>query len=457
MNQRSLKKRLVISLLVVFVSLWSLVFIWLYIDLKQRLQDTLDQRLLASAQMVARLLQQLPLHHFEAALETQQQSNDPQHLIACEVSLLSADVALGQHIIAKTRGAPPTLSQQNLGFSTWSQHGVKWRSYVLRKGDIQVVAAERLVLRDALLQQILRSVLIPLLLSLFVCIGLIILIIRKEFLPLDQMSEHLSHPKLSLQDINSYLSQIDPKTVPQEVKPFVDNSIQLIQRLSSSLVQEQAFSAYAAHELRSPLTAIKTNLQLAVMMTKQQDIAENIQHHLQQADESIRRYAALLEQLLLLTQSENSVTHPSHAEPVVPLLEHVQATLETYYPQIRQMLWVDWQSLDSLNLPAMVIFTLLKNLIENALLHAQATQISIFMQEHKLIILDNGTALQPEDLACLGQRFWRKSSEQAGHGLGLALVQALCKQYHYQILFAVNKPSGLRVEIFAQQCLDGAE
>lgn len=52
MNQRSLKKRLVISLLVVFVSLWSLVFIWLYIDLKQRLQDTLDQRLLASAQMV---------------------------------------------------------------------------------------------------------------------------------------------------------------------------------------------------------------------------------------------------------------------------------------------------------------------------------------------------------------------------------------------------------------------
>ena len=450
MNQRSLKKRLVISLLVVFVSLWSLVFTWLYIDLKQRLQDTLDQRLLASAQMVARLLQQLPLHHFESALQTQPQSNDPQHLIACEVSLFSADVALGQQIVAKTRGAPPRLSQQALGFSTWSQHEVKWRSYVLRKGDIQVVAAERLVLRDALLQQILQSVLVPLLLSLLVCIGLIILIIRKEFLPLDQMSEHLTHPKLSFQEINTYLSQIDPKTVPQEVKPFVDNSIQLIQRLSSSLVQEQAFSAYAAHELRSPLTAIKINLQLAVMMAKQKNSPENIQYHLQQADESVRRYTTLLEQLLLLTQSENSITSLSHAEPVAPRLEHVQTTLETRYPQLRQMLWVDWQSLDSLNLPAMVIFTLLKNLIENTLLHAQATEISIFMQGSKLIILDNGIALQPEDFAYLGQRFWRKSSEQIGHGLGLALVQALCKQYHYQIVFALNPPSGLRVEIFAQ-------
>ena len=61
MRSYSLKWRLVSSLLLVFLCLWSMVFAWLYVDLQKRLQDTLDQRLLASAQMVARLIQQLPM------------------------------------------------------------------------------------------------------------------------------------------------------------------------------------------------------------------------------------------------------------------------------------------------------------------------------------------------------------------------------------------------------------
>ena len=61
MQNYSLKWRLVSMFMVVFLSLWSLVFCWLYYDLQQRLQDTLDQRLFASAQMVARLIQHLPL------------------------------------------------------------------------------------------------------------------------------------------------------------------------------------------------------------------------------------------------------------------------------------------------------------------------------------------------------------------------------------------------------------
>jgi hypothetical protein len=145
MRSYSLKWRLVTSLLMVFLCLWSIVFAWLYVDLQKRLQDTLDQRLSASAHMVARLIQQLPMKAIKNELIQQtNKSTDAENLIACEVSLFSSDISVGQHVVAKTRGAPANLSQQQLGFSTWQQSEIEWRSYVLRKNDIQVVAAERM-------------------------------------------------------------------------------------------------------------------------------------------------------------------------------------------------------------------------------------------------------------------------------------------------------------------------
>ncbi|OAL85924.1 histidine kinase [Acinetobacter sp. SFD] len=448
MFSHSLKWRLVMSLLAVFIVLWSAVFSWLYIDLKQRLQDTLDQRLSASAQMVARLIQQLPLDSLgDATLSKLAKNDDANQLIACEVSLFSSDISLGNQVIAKTRGAPQNLSQRPEGFSTWQQGDTEWRSYVLRRGDIQVVAAERMFLRDMLLQQILQSVLVPLVFSLLICIALIIFIIRRQFRPLDQLSQYLNQKNLNYSQAADFLMQLKPASIPQEVQPFVNNSTQLIQKLNDSLQQEKAFSAYAAHELRSPLTAIKTHVQLAQLIGQQQNLPESIQHNLQQANESIRRYTLLLEQLLLLTQSENSIQAMPEAIWLRPTLEKVLADLSTRYPEINEKIQVDWESLGEIQLPEFVLYTVLKNLLENALLHAQATHIWISMQSHGLVIEDDGQQLTAKDIQHLGQRFWRKSAQQHGHGLGLALTVNLLKQYGYLLSFNARRPYGLRIEI----------
>ena len=448
MFSHSLKWRLVMSLLAVFIVLWSAVFSWLYIDLKQRLQDTLDQRLSASAQMVARLIQQLPLDSLgDATLSKLAKNDDANQLIACEVSLFSSDISLGNQVIAKTRGAPQNLSQRPEGFSTWQQGDTEWRSYVLRRGDIQVVAAERMFLRDMLLQQILQSVLVPLIFSLLICIALIIFIIRRQFRPLDQLSQYLNQKNLNYSQAADFLMQLKPASIPQEVQPFVNNSTQLIQKLNDSLQQEKAFSAYAAHELRSPLTAIKTHVQLAQLIGQQQNLPESIQHNLQQANESIRRYTLLLEQLLLLTQSENSIQAMSEAIWLRPTLEKVLADLSTRYPEINEKIQVDWESLGEIQLPEFVLYTVLKNLLENALLHAQATHIWISMQSHGLVIEDDGQQLTAKDIQHLGQRFWRRSAQQHGHGLGLAWTVNLLKQYGDLLSFNARRPYGLRIEI----------
>ncbi len=74
MKNYSLKWRLVSTISCAFILLWVIVFAWLYHDLEQRLQNTLDERLSTSARMVARLIQQLPLEQLTESLHAESEN-----------------------------------------------------------------------------------------------------------------------------------------------------------------------------------------------------------------------------------------------------------------------------------------------------------------------------------------------------------------------------------------------
>ena len=449
MKGYSLQWRLVFSIVAVFVLLWSLVFSWLYIDLEKRLQTTLDERLSGSAHMVARLIRHLPLHEVVNTLEAQDAAPASQNLIACEISIFGANISTGQRVIARTQGIPARLNTQKLGFSTWQDQGVEWRSYVLKKGEIQVVTAEKLQLRYSLLRQILQSVLIPLILTLILCIFLILWIIRIEFQPLDQITHSIIEKKQHLSATASYLQQLKTQHIPNEIQPFVDSLLEFIQSLHQRLEHEKSLSAFAAHELRSPLTAIKTHVQLAKLMLMQNESSsEKILQNMLQAEASVQRYEQLLEQLLLLSQIENQSQLRIEMSEVRLTLEQVITALQQKYADLNSRLQVDWCSLSAIDLSSATLAIVLKNLIENAYLHtAPNTLIEISMLENTLIVSDQGQGVSDHELTLLSQRFWRKSAQGAGHGLGLNLVKVLLEKHGYSIMFRHHQPTGLTVVI----------
>ncbi|WP_286429600.1 sensor histidine kinase [Acinetobacter towneri] len=163
----------------------------------------------------------------------------------------------------------------------------------------------------------------------------------------------------------------------------------------------------------------------------------------------------MLEQLLLLSQTDHDAAQAapdSDTTEVAPVLRQVIEELSPVYPHLNSVLQVDWENLQTLQLPPLSLQTILKNLLENALLHAQGlSRIAIAMHDQQLLVQDDGQGLTAAELTQMTRRFWRKSAQQQGHGLGLALVKALLQHHHYQMDLSLNPPQGLSIRIRPEQ------
>ncbi|WP_462402854.1 ATP-binding protein [Pseudomonas sp. Marseille-QA0332] len=429
----SLRVRLSLILGSAFIVIWALAAAWMLRDLRQQMMFSLDQRLVASARMVAGLVDQLPplaARDSDARFAADQLSIPDG--MACQVSSLRGEILASNH---KHDGA---MDAQRSGFSDQLIDGASWRTFTYAHGEVRITTADRHEEREALNRSVLLAASAPVLMALFGSLGLLWIGLGKGLEPLNRMRDALRRRRAD---------SVEPLQVaglPSELQPLLATQNQLFLRIAQTLERERRLTDDAAHELRSPLTVIKTHLQVA-RLTDGSAREQALEHAEQGAD----RLHRTLEQLLMLARVEGRLGFddgvPCTAEQVAR--QAMQDAGDGEGERVRLCLCEDAARAD-LDMPAPLAVTALRNLLDNALRHAGnetpvELEVKIEREQACFRVRDHGPGIADEDLAHLTERFWRHG-QSGGCGLGLAIVEAIVQRCAGRLSFD-SRADGLRV------------
>ncbi|MBT9521893.1 MAG: sensor histidine kinase N-terminal domain-containing protein [Dechloromonas sp.] len=229
------------------------------------------------------------------------------------------------------------------------------------------------------------------------------------------------------------LSPIATRRVPEELEPLVEAFNEMLERMKRSVSAQQRFVADAAHQMRTPLTGLKTQAQFAIRETD----PEALRHALRQIATGVDRAGRLINQLLTLARTEGGeVTQQKH-EPL-DLAELIRDVVTDWVPAaIEKNIDLGLES----DKPAMIVGNsfllreLAKNLLDNALRYTPsgghvtcrilANQATVLLE-----VEDNGVGISEEQAELVFERFYRvDDAGTEGSGLGLAIVQEIAMQH----------------------------
>jgi heavy metal sensor kinase len=236
----------------------------------------------------------------------------------------------------------------------------------------------------------------------------------------------------------------------------------MLDRLAAHLEQQRAFVANAAHELRSPLTAIRTALEVA--LERNRSPAEYHELFGDLIEECIG-LGNLINHLLLLAEGDAGLLH---ADGEVRLDDLARRAVDMFQGIAEQRgINLDLRASELASVPGNRVHLreVIHNLLDNALKFTpEGGTISVEVSappdssEVQLVVRDSGTGIPPEDLPSVFQRFYRadKSRQRdqptGGSGLGLSICQAIVHAYGGKITLASTPGKGTTVSVLLPAC-----
>jgi len=342
------------------------------------------------------------------------------------------------------------LLNENDGFSDKIINNQKWRVFTSynKKAGTRTVLAERYGTRNELGQRIAQDDLYIMLLT-FPLSGLLIwIIIGRGLDSLDKVAEEVANRA------PSHLEPVDLKEVPEEIKPVIDELNKLFFRLKQGFEREKRFAADAAHELRTPLAALKAQAQVA-LNTK--DIEEKNQA-LQKLIASVNRSTHIVQQLLTMNKLVPEAVQVEDLEQVnvIKLTREVIAMLAP--TAVEKKIELEFEAdeyIPEILANPTALSILIRNLVDNAIRYSRENgyvivKIELISKEILIEVRDTGPGIPKELRDRVFERFFRVlGSRSPGSGLGLAIVQQICELHGGRIeLDAPKKGTGLIVRVF---------
>lgn len=336
----------------------------------------------------------------------------------------------------------PTMAQ---GFYDFQQGENSYRYYLRLTQEGYVLVMQSNTYRTTLALDVAIDNAIPFLILMPLLSFVMIYFIRYKMRPIEQLSDEIQQR----QDFD--LTQIQAQVAPTEIQGFITAINKLLQRTEDLIQQQQRFIADAAHELRSPMTA----LSLQAERLLKQPLSNEQLKQLSQLQQSIQRQRHLTEQLLSLARSQATTQQEFKSFPLQNLVRQVINDLLPLAQAKQQDLGCVSEQHVCFYGNEIEIYTLLKTLVDNAITYTPlASQIDIgYQQTEQQIILwveDNGLGIAEEQRQRVLEPFYRiLGTKQQGSGLGLAIAQAITKRYKgkLQLLPSTTFTSGLLVKV----------
>jgi two-component system sensor histidine kinase QseC len=325
-------------------------------------------------------------------------------------------------LLAASFHAPQVLiTDLTSGFDYANFDGYRWRTYT-RHDTVRnrwVIVAERTDLRFILAENVVLESVTPILVGIPIVALMIWVIVSLGLSPLSQLTGQLGQKKVD------DLAPIELRLTPAELQPVLQSVNGFIKRLSLALEREKRFSADAAHELRTPISALKIQLH---NLQQEVDTRTDAWTQLQQG---VERMQHLVEQLLSLYRS--SPEQFAAECRALDLHEITQDVVARYYPMIEarhQNLELDGDSCQ-VSGERFALETLVANLLSNASKYTpEGGNIRLLARtegnKSVLIVEDDGPGIAPHERERVFDRFYRtgnSGSKAAGCGLGLTIVQ----------------------------------
>ncbi len=422
----SLQRRLLLTLGLAFTLLWLVAAGLLFVDLRRQVNATLDERLAASARMVAGLVADRP--------KLAESGPEPARLTAPETDGVACQVrADGGRVLLRTGSATgKALGEARPGYQTRTINDQRWRLYTLQHQELLITTADHMSVRRELERRMVLVMVAPFALALVGGLIALWLGIRRGLRPLHRLREALARRR------PDSLEPVRLEHVPAELAPVIDTLNELLEQVAEVLEHERRFTSNAAHELRTPLTGIKTHLQLA--RRKQGPERDQALEH---AETGAQRLAHLVDQLLTLARVESD---SSEEPPVAHLDQAVRDALEDL-PDTRRLRVTGLTPDLAVAAPVALVGTALRNLLTNALRHTpDPTPVELVIEADadriRLRVEDQGAGGALVAQGNLTRRFERQG-EHAGAGLGLAIVEAIARHYDGRVRFASSASGGL--------------
>lgn len=309
------------------------------------------------------------------------------------------------------------------------------------KKFVVVVAQEKEFINDLILD-ILKDLIYPWLFILpFLIISLLVLI-TKELKPLNKLSK-----TLSLKDANDNLT-LDENTT-KELKPVVKSLNSLFFKIKTTIDKERRFISNAAHELKTPLAALKIQAEVAKLSI---DDKESLLKSLDNIEIGVNRATRLIEQLLALSRIE-SINEFDNLS-LINWTEIINSNLKELEFKAKEknisINFLHKNEIKNIKGEPIILSLLVRNLLDNAIKYNENnTNIRIELEKNHLIIQDNGKGINPLILKNIGERFVRPAGEkQIGSGLGFSIVQQIGKLHNLRLNFENIIPNGFKITIY---------